>query len=558
MANYDNLISAIKASIKPNGTQAITGQVLQDTLLGMVSQLGKNYAFGGVATPSTNPGTPTTNTFYIATEAGTYANMGGVVLNASEFAVIAWDGTVWSKHTVFDVLSLPEAEGADPQTLVSIVVDGNQLKQVKLASMLSYKEEEVAYGVEWNVSVSSSAMTRIGNMSLHRSLPIHKKMKGCLLDDDGNVVEYLPDDDWTSATLDGSRGQVMVEIPMHYRKFETIGNVRRCWVSEYPVSGYHKVPKMYISAYEASVQRSTLKLASVKNTTADYRGGNNKSAWDGTYRTLLGRPATAISRTNFRSYARNRKSSTTEWNCQDYNAYKAIFWLYVVEYANSNCQLAFNGAKDSNGYAQGGLGNGVTTMSRSAWGAYNSYCPFVPCGHTNELGNGSGEVAYDVKQENGSILATVYANRYRGIENPFGHIWKWTDGINIQINPTAENGGDNTSKVYVADDPAAYNDSNYDGYTMRGLEARDNEYVKELVFGEFGDIMPATVGGGSTTYWADYHHTDIPTATTLRGVLFGGATHDGALAGFGYAHSINAPSHTSAFIGSRLCFIPQK
>ena len=224
-----------------------------------------------------------------------------------------------------------------------------------------------------------------------------------------------------------------------------------------------------------------------------------------------------------------------------------------MEYANSNCQLAFNGAKDSNGYAQGGLGNGVTTMSDSAWSAYNSYYPFVPCGHTNELGNGSGEVAYDVKQEDGSILATVYANRYRGIENPFGHIWKWTDGINIQINPTAENGGDNTSKVYVADDPAAYNDSNYDGYTMRGLEARDNGYVKELVFGEFGDIMPATVGGGSTTYWADYHYTNIPTATSLRGVLFGGSANDGAYAGFGYANSSCTPSNTNANIGSHLC-----
>ena len=555
MANYDNLISAIKASIKPNGTQAITGQVLQDAMLEMVSQLGKNYAFGGVATPSTNPGTPTTNTFYIATEAGTYTNMGGVVLNASEFAVIAWNGTVWSKHTVFDVLSLPDAEGADPQTLVSIVVDGNQLKQVKLASMLSYKEEEVAYGVEWDVTVNSTDMTRIGNMSLHRSLPIHKKMKGCLLDDDGNVVEYLPEDDWTGATLDGSKGQVMVEIPMHYRKFETIGDIRRCWVSEYPVSGYHKVPKMYISAYEATVERSTTKLCSVVNISTDYRGGDNNSNWDGTYRSLLCRPASNVTRTNFRAYARKRKPTTSEWNCQDYNAYKAVFWLYYVEYANRNCQLAFNSAKDSNGYAQGGLGKGVTTISGTQWPGYNSHDPSVPCGHTNELGNGSGEVVYDVEQEDGSILTTVYANRYRGIENPFGHIWKWTDGINIQINPTVENGGDNTSKVYVADDPDAYNDSNYNGYTMRGLGARSEGFVKKLVFGEFGDIMPATVGGGSTTYWADYHNTIIRPETTLRSVMISGAANYSSAAGFAFAFLSNSPSPTA---GTRLCFIPKK
>jgi len=82
-------------------------------------------------------------------------------------------------------------------------------------------------------------------------------------------------------------------------------------------------------------------------------------------------------------------------------------------------------------------------------------------------------------------------------------------------------------------------------------------YVKELVFGEFGDIMPAVVGGGSTTYWADYHYTNIPSSgTVLRGVLFGGIAADGANAGFGSAHSDNAPSRTNAYLGSRLCFIP--
>ena len=114
-----------------------------------------------------------------------------------------------------------------------------------------------------------------------------------------------------------------------------------------------------------------------------------------------------------------------------------------------------------------------------------------------------------------------------------------------------------TSKVYVADDPTNYNDSNYNGYTLRGEEARTEAYVKELVFGEFGDIMPAVVGGGSTTYWADYHYTNIPASgTVLRGVLFGGNAHYGANAGFGYAISTNAPSYTDANVGSRLCFIP--
>lgn len=108
MANYDNLIASIKDAIKNNNKQAITGQVLQDAMLEMVSQLGKNYAFGGVATPSTNPGTPTTNTFYIATEAGTYTNMGGVVVAPSEIVFISWNGSSWNK----DAIALDDQVGA--------------------------------------------------------------------------------------------------------------------------------------------------------------------------------------------------------------------------------------------------------------------------------------------------------------------------------------------------------------------------------------------------------------------------------------------------------------
>lgn len=100
MANYDNLIASIKGAIKNNNTQAITGQVLQDAMIDMVSQLGKNYAFGGVATPSTNPDTPTTNTFYIATEAGTYTNMGGVELSEGDVATIVWNGSAWVKQKI--------------------------------------------------------------------------------------------------------------------------------------------------------------------------------------------------------------------------------------------------------------------------------------------------------------------------------------------------------------------------------------------------------------------------------------------------------------------------
>lgn len=449
---------------------------------------------------------------------------------------------------------LPHAGTTNPFDLIVEVLDiDGESKQARLAALLPYLEEQCAYGIEWDTAVSSPLCTRIGNVALHKSLPIQNLMKGCILDDNGKVVEYLTPTNWLAHLRDGSIGQVMVEIPAHYRKFETDGTKRRAKISLLPIPGFHFVPKCYMGAYEACVQRSTKKLCSIASMDADYRGGNNQADWDGSYRSVLGRPATAISRTSFRTFARNRNEESAEWNCCDYNAYKAVVWLCYIEYANFNSQAAFNAQKDASGFAQGGLGYGV--VNAPDWSGYNGYFPFVPCGHTDELGNGSGEVAYVMLKEDGTTHGTVMVPRYRGIENPFGHIFKWTDGINIEIS-SEEDGG--TSKVFVCDDPAKYSDKNYEGYSMRGLEARKEGYVKELVLGEYGEIVPAEVGGGSTQYFCDYYSTNFPASgKSLRGVLFGGHANYGAIAGLAYAYSSYAPSGTFAYFGSRLCFIPQ-
>lgn len=454
------------------------------------------------------------------------------------------------------ITDLPDVSGNNPFDLISEVIDSTgESKKAILATMLPYVEEQCMYGIEYDVTVSSPDVMRIGNMDLHKSLPIHNRMRGCLLADDGTVNEYLSPTDWRGQTRDGSRGQVMVELPMYYRKFETDGNKRRVKLSEYPLPGYHQVKKKYVSAYEATVKHSTTTLCSVVNTDADYRGGNNNAEWDGTYRTLTGRPATQISRTSSRNYARKRKSSTKEWNCMTYDIQKDIYWLFVVEFATRNSQKAFNAALTAEGYKQGGLGNGVTTLNGNKWRTFNGSNPIIPCGYTDELGNGTGEVEYTMPEEYDSATTTVKVPRYRGIENPFGHICQWTDGINVRISPNSPT-GDGLSKAFVTDNPEYFNDSNYNNMRHAGNEARTESHVKEVIFGEGGEIRPSVVGGGSTTYFCDYHYTNIPTSEQLRGVHFGGGADAGAGAGLVYAVSRSAPSSTYAYLGSRLCFIP--
>jgi len=377
------------------------------------------------------------------------------------------------------------------------------------------------YGVEWSTAIASSSMTRIGSMNLHRELPIQNKMKGVLLNDDGTVNKYLDENDWTSEVRDGTQGQVMVEMPEFYYKFEANGNIRRMLISDYALTGFEKMPKMYISAYEASLN------------------GSNLSSEAGVM------AKTSYSRTNFRSSARNRGDG---WEMYFYNAHKSMLMLYFVEYANRNSQLNFNAQLTESGFKQGGLGNGVTTVNSSEWADYNSRNPFVECGFTDTLGNNTGVVTMDVPF--GSV-PTVDVPRYRGIENPFGHIWKNCDGINIDIK-TDEDGG--TSTCYICDDPAMFSDSSYEGYTNVGLLPRSNGYINEMLLGEF---MPANTGGGSTTYWADQFYTSV-TSSSLRTVLLGGNASYGAYAGLGYSYTHYSPSATTAHFGSRVCFFKKR
>lgn len=104
MPNYANIKASIASIIRENGNNEITGALLQQCLLAMINSLGADYQFVGIATPTTNPGTPDQNVAYVAGLAGTYANFGGVTLADGEFAVLKYNGA-WAKETGFNFRS---------------------------------------------------------------------------------------------------------------------------------------------------------------------------------------------------------------------------------------------------------------------------------------------------------------------------------------------------------------------------------------------------------------------------------------------------------------------
>ena len=414
---------------------------------------------------------------------------------------------------------------------------------------LSRNENELWYGVKFDLANSSSPDgVRTGNMEMHKTLPIQNKMRGCTINNDDNTKRYLKADDWTKWE-DGSTVIVdsnnftpdyFIEIPEHYRLLvATPDNTVEIRMSEYNLPGYTKVEKKYIGAYEGYIDDST------------------------TLRSLGGivHRIPAVNNTREQLQILTRKNNrTNNWNIYTYDAHRDLTWLFVVEYATLNSQKAFNANLTAEGYHQGGLGDGVTSGTVTVNGA-TTYS-FVPCGTTNSLGNGTGIIEYTHTNTNaeGTSTGTKVVNvpRYRGIENPFGHVWK--NVIDVVVAGT-----DNS--VYICKDYTKF--GTFEGGTnptaeqliAAGYELQDfkestitGQYVKKLVNNNQADLFPTVVGNGAgaTTYYCDYHWT---TATaTPRTLLIGGRSGDGSDAGLFDLNSSNGLDASAASVGTRITF----
>lgn len=427
--------------------------------------------------------------------------------------------------------------------------------------------EILSYGVEWDTSVSNPDCIRVGNPLLHKSLPVQSALKGCIAV--GKEIKYyLNPNDWTqkadgsgASNLDGTDGYVRVHSPKFYARSFINGTKRQVRFSTVQIDPtWIEIPEMLIDAYKPTIDRTnsaSLKLASVVNTSPYYRGGGNRTDYDNYLatdpaRSDLGKPVTAITRAVARTYARNAGS---ELMCYEYYKW-VIYWMFVIEYATFNSQAPVNNTLTADGYHQGGLGNGMSAMSN--WDKYNGYCPITPCGATNSLGNFSGEVVVNIpsftymdgETEVTVAAKTLYANRYRGIENPFGDTWTNLDGIIIDANCGDSGRGDNLNIVYTTTDPNAFGETLTDAYHIAGHELHQDGYIGEFDLGETGEIIPSSVDGGSTSRKCDYHYTGEKN-TTLRALFVGGSANRGAADGLGCFRSDGSVSLSDALIGFR-------
>ena len=421
-----------------------------------------------------------------------------------------------------------ELASALPNTSI-ITIEGDQL--------------EDWYGVSWSETSSNPDCTRIGNMEMHRTLPIQSMMKPFAFQTDPSHKEqFVPMKEnfsvaMYSHTNNAEAGQVastvniMIRIPEFWYTDEYVpsSKTHNLKICPHAKPGWYHHKEAYVSAYEAFNFGNKGRLTSMRSVV----------------------PTVNFTRTNGRTWARaNGFDGEAKWNLYTYEEHRAICHLFLVEYATRNSQKAVNTELTPEGFRQGGLGSGCTTGTATINGAQT--WSFIPTGSSDSLGSGSGEVTVTIQQtdSSGSNTSTITrkCNRYRGIENPFGHIWKHTDDI-ISI----YNGGWRTYYKSIKPDQFATNKNNsYKPLTSAAVVSGHKTEIRATPTCDF--FAEACTNGSETTYWCDYNWDN--TDASEHCLLIGGRSDDGGLAGLFVLSSDLGVGNSLAIIGSRLTYLP--
>ncbi len=454
------------------------------------------------------------------------------------------------ENSNFKIYGVIHGEPQSPNVQFSVVssLPSNVVSRHITFNVTSQNLEEFDwYGVSWSETSSNPDCTRIGNMDMHRTLPIQSMMKGYIYFKDGNPLYRMLklNDSWTkcenysaggwgdvSTLLEDNNVNVMIKIPEFwwiddYVESTETHNLKIC---PHAKPGWHHHKEAYVSAYEGYIDGNY------------YRSSKNKI------------PSVNFTRSTVRPKARANGLGNS-WNIYTYNEHRAICHLFLVEYATRNSQKAVNTELTPEGFRQGGLGSGCTTGTATINGAQT--WSFIPTGSSDSLGSGSGEVTVTIQQTDSSgsntTTTTRKCNRYRGIENPFGHVWKHTDDvISVYIS------GYGARFWYKCDSPDHFgdsisNDNSY--YKNIAANAVVTGYKTKIVTTSTCDFFALSCNNGSeTTYWCDYNWDN--TDGSLHCLLIGGGSGHGGWAGLFGLTSAAGVGGSGADIGSRLTYLP--
>ena len=488
------------------GEETYTGTV-DSSLTATVSVLGINttYTLSAALSGTTYTAEVTTKAYYtaLAVTLEKFRSTITVTVDSGSTVTATLGSTVLTKTSngtaVFTVVkagtwAIKAIKGDQTaEGTVSITASG-QSKSLTL----SYAN---VFGVCWDTSNSSTALTRLtpstdpyglvtrsvttepvpavgsgsGSSPFDAYAPWNG-MKECNLNASGAVTAWKGDSGFSR-----SNALTMVFIPVFYVAQKRSGTKQYFYVSDKPKTGMTKHPGSgkYVGRYHMN---------------------------SGGYSISSPYPWVNITRLTARNKA---KSVGSKFHLYDFATYCAIIFLYVVEFADWNCQ------------------------NKIAYGRVNQSSA-ITSGKTDTMVYHTGTA--------GSRISDGAAEcQYRWIENLWGNVYQWVDGFNA-----------NGATVFACTDPGKYADDTETGYTKIGI-LPSSGWIKDLTVTDDGLLIPKTTGGSETTNVPDYLYMQ---STGWRVLYVGGGWNDGAYAGLLCFGTGSASSGSYSNVSARLLCEP--
>jgi hypothetical protein len=366
------------------------------------------------------------------------------------------------------------------------------------------------FGVSWDSSNPSTALTRLtkandpnklvtvdittepvpavgtgsGSSPFDSYMPWMGMEEYTLNNETGRVSAKKGDPGFTRTNINLP---VMVKIPEFYYKIERVGSIFRYYVADGPVDGLSLHPGSgdnYLGRYEAGEASS----GTMGPILASYSGKTQ---------------SVSKTRSEFRDRARNMASG---FQLRDIAAWCAYDLLYLVEYADWDSQKK--------------IGPGIVNDTAA-----------------HKTGETDAMVYHTGRANSGDNSAV----QYRGIENPWGNVWEWVDGINF-----------NNYAPVICTDPTKYADDTTTNYTVAGVPLGGSGSTKTLGISTNlpWAYLPREPGGSETTYIPD----SMNSSSAWKVLMVGGSRGNSSAAGLFCFHAGNSSSSSGVSIGTRLQF----
>ena len=296
----------------------------------------------------------------------------------------------------------------------------------------------------------------------------------------------------------------------------------------------------------AALDRTNNILCSYINKTAQYRGGANNSAWDGTWRSQLGKPVSNIGMPTLATYARKNGNL---WFTSERVMLFITGALARVYFHNRNIQAAYNAQLTSDGLHQGGLGAGISQDAE--WGdrGYAAYDLDIGI----EKGDMTGLLSVTIKNSSNADVTISNIPCFMGLKNFYKYLWTMTEDELLVCQ------ADGSQAFYVENtiDGSAFDVSGAGTHLLVGKTpvhaSASWSYIKKIST-DYLSGMPVEDGGSGSTYYADgYYNPDVQEAGAVRGSLRLGNADYGVYAGSCLLFGSYAPSYATAVGGAVLC-----